>query len=50
MTYAEWIARWPFWNDRIVAMSEKIIHKLPKRVQYRCSVIGDLTADLTEAA
>ena len=20
MTYAEWIARWPFWNDRIVAM------------------------------
>ena len=48
MTYAEWIARWPFWNDRIVAMSEKIIHKLPKRIQHRCSVIGDLTSDLTE--
>ena len=50
MTYAEWIARWPFWNDRIVAMSENIIHKLPKRIQDRCSVIGDLTADLAETA
>ena len=50
MTYAEWIARWPFWNDRIVAMSERIVHKLPKRIQNRCSVIGDLTADLTETA
>ncbi len=50
MTYAEWIARWPFWNDRIVAMSEKIVHKLPKKFQDRCSVIGDLTADLNETA
>tara|TARA_B100001029_G_scaffold94135_1_gene77273 strand:- start:439 stop:1302 length:864 start_codon:yes stop_codon:yes gene_type:complete len=31
-------------------MSEKIIHKIPKRIQSRCSVIGDLTADLTEKA
>ena len=50
MTYAEWIARWPFWNDRIVAMSEKIVNKLPKRIHHRCSVIGDLTADLTDTA
>ena len=50
MTYAEWIARWPFWNNRIVAMSERIVDKLPKRIQPRCSVIGDLTADLTETA
>ena len=50
MTYAEWIARWPFWNDRIVTMSKTIVHKLPKRIQHRCSVIGDLTADLTETA
>ena len=50
MTYAEWIARWPFWNDRIVAMSENILNKLPQRIQHRCSVIGDLTADLTETA
>jgi len=50
MTYAEWIARWPFWNNRIVAMSESIVEKLPRRIQNRCSVIGDLTADLTETA
>ena len=50
MTYAEWIARWPFWNNRIVAMSESIVKKLPRRIQNRCSVIGDLTADLTETA
>ena len=50
MTYAEWIARWPFWNDRILAMSEEIIQKLPQRIHNRCSVIGDLTADLNETA
>jgi lipid A disaccharide synthetase len=50
MTYAEWIARWPFWNNRIVAMSDSIVEKLPRRIQNRCSVIGDLTADLTETA
>ena len=50
MTYAEWIARWPFWNDRIVAMSDKIVQKIPRRIQHRCSVIGDLTADLSETA
>jgi len=48
MTYAEWIARWPFWNNRILAMSKSIVEKLPPRIQNRCSVIGDLTADLTE--
>ena len=50
MTYAEWIVRWPCWNDRILAMSDKILYALPKRLQDRCSVIGDLTADLTETA
>ena len=50
ITYAEWIARWPYWNNRIVAMSERIVDKLPKRIRPRCSVIGDLTADLTETA
>ena len=45
MTYAEWLARWPFWNDRIIAMSEKIFEQLPKRIHHRCAVVGDLTAD-----
>ena len=48
ITYAEWLARWPFWNDRILAMSESIFNQLPKRIQHRCSVIGDLTADLAK--
>ena len=50
MTYAEGVVRWPCWNDRILAMSDKILYALPKRLQERCSVIGDLTADLTETA
>tara|TARA_Y100001968_G_C19348472_1_gene713354 strand:- start:436 stop:1356 length:921 start_codon:yes stop_codon:yes gene_type:complete len=50
MTYAEWIARWPFWNNKIVVMSDRVVEKLPKRIQPRCSVIGDLTADLTETS
>ena len=48
MTYAEWIVRWPFWNDRVVAMSNNIVRRLPRSIQSRCTVIGDLTADLTE--
>ena len=50
MTYAEWIARWPFWNNRVLAMSENIVKKLPKKIKKRCFVIGDLTADLNETA
>tara|TARA_Y100001968_G_scaffold304268_1_gene319148 strand:- start:786 stop:2063 length:1278 start_codon:yes stop_codon:yes gene_type:complete len=49
MTYAEWVARWPFWNDRIVGMSEQIFEQVPKRMHYRCSVVGDLTADSTRS-
>ncbi len=50
MTYAEWIARWPFWNNRILAMSKNVLKKIPRKIQNRCSVIGDLTADLKETA
>ncbi|ABX07998.1 cyanobacteria-specific protein lipid A disaccharide synthetase-like protein [Prochlorococcus marinus str. MIT 9211] len=50
LTYAEWIARWPFWNNRIAAMSEKIKQSLPKHLRKRCTVVGDLMADLTSQA
>ena len=50
LTYAEWIARWPFWNDRIAAMSSKVKNKLPRRLQKRCVVVGDLMADLNSVA
>nr|WP_036892089.1 MULTISPECIES: hypothetical protein [Prochlorococcus] len=46
ITYAEWVARWPFWNDRIAAMSPKVKENLPKKLQKRCVVVGDLMADL----
>ena len=48
LTYAEWVARWPQWNDHIAAMSLSVKHALPKRFQARCSVVGDLMADISE--
>ena len=46
ITYAEWVARWPFWNDRILAMSEKVLFKVPKKLRDRCNVVGNLMADI----
>jgi len=50
LTYAEWIARWPQWNDKIAAMSPKVLNRLPKRFKSRCTVVGDLMADLNNLA
>ena len=50
ITYAEWVARWPGWNDRIAAMSESVQRQLPARYQSRCRVVGDLMADLSSFA
>ncbi|WP_320666617.1 glycosyl transferase [Prochlorococcus sp. MIT 1307] len=50
LTYAEWVARWPQWNDKIAAMSTKVMKRLPKRYRSRCTVVGDLMADLNNHA
>ena len=50
ITYAEWVARWPGWNDRIAAMSDAVRRQLPVRYQPRCRVVGDLMADLSSFA
>ncbi len=50
LTYAEWVSRWPFWNDRIAAMSSSVKNKLPKNLKNRCTVVGDLMADLNNFA
>ncbi len=50
ITYAEWVARWPRWNDRIAAMGPAAADRLARRWQPRCQVVGDLMADLSEAA
>jgi len=50
LTYAEWVARWPRWNDRIAAMGPAAADALAPRWRSRCRVVGDLMADLSEAA
>ena len=46
ITYAEWIARWPRWNDIIAGMNTNVNQKLPQRYRKKCSIIGDLMADI----
>ncbi len=50
LTYAEWVARWPRWNDRIAAMGPAAANRLAARWGKRCTVVGDLMADLSESA
>ncbi|MCP9850896.1 glycosyl transferase [Cyanobium sp. Morenito 9A2] len=50
LTYAEWVARWPRWNDRIAAMGPQAAGRLAPRWRQRCEVVGDLMADLSESA
>ena len=50
ITYAEWVARWPQWNDRVAAMSETVRDQLPPVQRGRCRVVGDLMADLSSFA
>jgi hypothetical protein len=50
LTYAEWVARWPRWNDRIAAMGPRAAGLLAPRWRSRCTVVGDLMADLSPLA
>jgi hypothetical protein len=50
LTYAEWVARWPRWNDRIAAMGPAALARLPPRWRQRATVVGDLMADLSESS
>ena len=50
LTYAEWVARWPRWNDAIAAMGPTALEALPRRWRDRATVVGDLMADLSESA
>ena len=50
ITYAEWVARWPQWNDRIAAMGPQAADRLASRWRSRCTIVGDLMADLSAAA
>ena len=47
ITYAEWISRWPRWNNIIAAMNMNVKKNIPQKYRYKCEVIGDLMADIT---
>ncbi|MEB3271887.1 MAG: glycosyl transferase [Synechococcus sp.] len=50
LTYAEWVARWPRWNDRIALMGAAASSRLAARWRRRAVVVGDLMADLSASA
>ncbi|MCP9859644.1 glycosyl transferase [Cyanobium sp. Cruz-8H5] len=50
LTYAEWVARWPRWNDRIAVMGPAAAGRLAPRWRARATVVGDLMADLSALA
>ena len=50
LTYAEWVARWPRWNDRIAVMGPAAAARLGPRWRQRTREVGDLMADLSESA
>ncbi|MEB3243422.1 MAG: glycosyl transferase [Cyanobacteriota bacterium] len=50
LTYAEWVARWPRWNDQVALMGAAAASRLAPRWRRRAQVVGDLMADLPEAA
>ncbi len=50
LTYAEWVARWPRWNDQLALMGAAAAHRLPALWRGRSRVVGDLMADLPASA
>jgi hypothetical protein len=50
LTYAEWVARWPRWNDRVALMGPEAAGRLAERWRDRAVQVGDLMADLQESA
>ncbi|MEB3199823.1 MAG: glycosyl transferase [Synechococcaceae cyanobacterium] len=50
LTYAEWVARWPRWNDRLALMGDSAAARLAPRWRPRATVVGDLMADLPLSA
>lgn len=46
--YAEWVARWPRWCDRIAAMGPTAYGRVPRRWRPRAQIVGDLMADVPQ--
>lgn len=50
LTYAEWVARWPRFNDRIAALGPRVTRQLAPRWRERVVEVGDLMLDPGEGA
>jgi hypothetical protein len=50
LTYAEWVARWPRFNDRIAALGPRVTRQLAPRWRSRVAEVGDLMLDPGEGA
>lgn len=46
--YAEWEARWLHWVDRVAVMNTQVLAKIPPPYRAKCTVVGDLMADVGE--
>ncbi len=47
LVYAEWDARWYRWIDCFAVMNETVVNKLPVAYRHKCTVVGDLIADVS---
>ncbi|MGV2829024.1 lipid-A-disaccharide synthase [Myxosarcina sp. GI1(2024)] len=46
LVYAEWDARWYRWIDRFAVMNQTVAEKIPRACRHKCTVVGDLIADV----
>ena len=46
LVYAEWDARWYRYIDAFAVMTPEVITKVPKSYHHKCTVVGDLIADV----
>jgi lipid-A-disaccharide synthase len=46
LVYAEWDARWYRFIDHFAVMSQAVIDKVPSAYQHKCTIVGDLMADV----
>jgi len=46
VVYAEWEVRWLRWVDRVAAMNAKLLEQVPAQYAAKCTVVGDLMADV----
>ncbi|MGI0481981.1 lipid-A-disaccharide synthase [Geminocystis sp. CENA526] len=47
LIYAEWEARWYRYIDFFAVMNQAVINKIPARFHHKCTVVGDLMADVS---